>query len=144
MGLSPSDKSRIEKQFDHFCKMVLKNEKKDICKHNKYLLMNEKTFSELTFDEFNQMYSVDKYLGFCFKITVSGFQINIEDERLFDAIRELPEKSRDIILLSYWLDMTDKEISNTLNLVRRTVCYLRANALKQIKQYLEQITGETS
>ena len=142
MKLSPSDKQRIEKQFDHFCKVVLKNEKKDICKHNKYLLVNEKAFSELTYDELNQLYSLDDYSDICFRIIVLGFEISIEDERLFKAIKALPEKRKTIILLSYWLGMTDKEISRTLKLVRRTVSYMRINALKQLKQYLEHIPGE--
>ena len=30
MGLSPSDKKRLEMQFDHYCKTVIANEMKNI------------------------------------------------------------------------------------------------------------------
>lgn len=49
----------------------------------------------------------------------------------------LPERKRDIILLSYFLDMSDAEIAELLNVVRTTVFRHRKSALAKIKQYLE-------
>ena len=47
------------------------------------------------------------------------------------------ERKRDIILLSYFLDMSDAEIGELLNVVRTTVFRHRKSALAKIKQYLE-------
>ena len=41
------------------------------------------------------------------------------------------------ILLSYFLDMSDAEIAELLNVVRTTVFRHRKSALAKIKQYLE-------
>ena len=48
-----------------------------------------------------------------------------------------PKGNRDIILLSYFLDMSDAEIGELLNVVRTTVFRHRKSALAKIKQYLE-------
>ena len=53
------------------------------------------------------------------------------------GLNALPERKRDIILLSYFLDMSDAEIGELLNVVRTTVFRHRKSALEKIKQYLE-------
>ncbi len=138
MELSLSDKNRIEMQFDHYCKTVIANEMKNIKKHDTYLLRNEKMFSELTKEEYNGLYTVDRYQCMNHIISAAGFLLEIENELIFEAINILPDHLQNIIVLSYWLGMTDKEISKDLNIVRRTVCYLRRSVLRQIKKYLEK------
>lgn len=49
----------------------------------------------------------------------------------------LPDKKRDIVLMSYFLDMSDDEIGALLNVVRSTVFRHRKSALAKIKQYME-------
>lgn len=144
MGLSLSDEQRIEEQFDHFCKKVISNEMKDIRRHNKYLLRKEKILSELTQEDLGQLIVIDKYHGINSKIEAAGFLLEIENELLFEAISILSEKKRNIILLSYWLDMTDEDISHYLRMVRRTVSYMRTSSLKQLKKLMENNRSETS
>lgn len=144
MPLSFSDKQRIEKQFDYFCKKLMKNEKKDIDKHNAYVASNEKLFSNLNIQELNQLYSFDNYEITKEKISILGQEIEIVNNQLYDAIQALSEVKQKIILLSYWLEMTDKEIAQVLNIVRRTVCYLRQSTLKRIKQHMENNKSGTS
>ncbi len=109
---------------------------KDIRQHESYLLEHEKAFSELTPNEMNQLYSIDKYnLGG--QLAAAGFVFEIENETLLEAINTLPDIKRDIVILSYWLNMTDKEISSFLHLVHWTVSYMRSSALKLLKKYLE-------
>jgi RNA polymerase sigma factor (sigma-70 family) len=138
VSLSPSEKRRIEMQFDHFCKTVISNEMRNIKKHNSYLLRNEKTFSELTESEYNKLSSADEYKCFHHFIKAEGYLLEIKDERLFEALCKLPEHKRDIIIFSYWMGMNDKDISEELNIVRRTVNYLRRSSIQQIKKYLEK------
>jgi len=137
LEFSSSDKDRIEKQFDHFCKKTITNEVRDIKKHYGYLQQNEKLFSELSRVERNQLSTVDEYSSTGFEIAVAGFLLDIENELLYEAINALPLNKRNVILLSYWLDMTDAAISRCLNLVRRTVSYMRTSSLKQLKKYIE-------
>ena len=55
---------------------------------------------------------------------------------LAEAISALPVDRRDIILLSYFLDMSDAEIANVLNMVRRSVAYRRTSTLKLLKNLM--------
>ena len=137
MEFSSSDKQRIQKQFDHFCKKTITNEMKDIKRHHYYLQQKEKLFSELSPVELDQLYSMDKYSCTGLEIRVAGFLLYIENELLFEAINTLPRNKRNVILLSYWCEMTDEAISRRLNLVRRTVSYMRNSSLKQLKEYIE-------
>jgi len=61
----------------------------------------------------------------------------VENEKLAEALSALPESKRDIVLLAYFLDMSDQEIADKLNLVRSTVQYRRASSLKEMKQRME-------
>ena len=49
----------------------------------------------------------------------------------------LPDDRRDIVLLAYFLDMTDREIAEKLDMVRRTVQYKRTQSLKELKKEME-------
>ena len=55
---------------------------------------------------------------------------------LADALAQLPEGKRDVILLSYFLEMTDREISEKLNIVHQTVSKRRLVTLKELREYL--------
>ena len=57
---------------------------------------------------------------------------------------EYNEEQRDIILLAYFLDMTDQEIADKLNAVRRTVQYKRVRALENMRIGLEVMTDGNS
>ena len=50
---------------------------------------------------------------------------------------EAHDDKRDIVLLAYFLDMTDQEIADKLDMVRRTVQYKRAQSLKELKKEME-------
>ena len=63
----------------------------------------------------------------------------IENEDLANALTVLPDDKRDIVLLAYFLDMTDQEIADKLDMVRRTVQYKRTQSLKELKKELEVI-----
>ena len=43
---------------------------------------------------------------------------------------------RDVILLSYFLEMTDREISEKLNIVHQAVSKRRLVTLKELREYL--------
>ena len=54
------------------------------------------------------------------------------------SLAQLPDKKRDIILLSYFLGMTDREISEQLNVVRQVISRRRGSILKELREYLEK------
>lgn len=98
MEIPPSMQERIEKQFDHFCKTVLKNEARDIWRHNQILWQKEKPFSELTTEEFNQLLSFDKYKE-TYEFEISYFYSKLKMNFFIRALSRLREK----IVTSYLL-----------------------------------------
>jgi RNA polymerase sigma factor (sigma-70 family) len=122
--------------FDSFCKKVIKNEARNSYREEQRQRENEVSFSELSAQELEQLAVTDDYPSDYFTFDVAGHTIAVKSETIAEAIAALPEERRDIILLSYCLDMTDGEISQKLNLVRSTVQYRRASSLRELKKLI--------
>ena len=81
---------------------------------------------------------MDKYFSDKHYFRVLGKEIVVADPAIAEAIKQLSGSKRDIILLSYFLGMSDTEISKQLNTVRQTISKRRADTLKQLKEILEK------
>ena len=136
MELSSSDKERIQHQYDALAKKTLVGEAKSHRRTLAKRAAREVTFSDLSESELAQLFTTDEYESDYFRFQVSGFDVLVKNELLAEALT-LPERKRDIVLLSYFLDMSDTEIGELLNVVRTTVFRHRKSALAKIKQYLE-------
>ena len=137
MELTPSQKKTVRHQFDHFCKKILREEARDYFRHIAWRSEHEVSISELAEERLPQLYVVDEYPAEQFQFQVHGNGVTVRDEKLAGALASLPDEKRDIILLAYFLDMTDQEIGEAMNLVRRTVQYKRTSALKEMKRSME-------
>ena len=122
--------------FDSFCKKVLRNEVRDYYDEMKRLRDKEISFTELSEQELEQLSTTDKYFVTEQTFNVLGDEIIVNDENIAEALRSLPERKRDIILLSYFLELTDGEIGKKLNLIRSTVQYQRTSTLRELKKIL--------
>lgn len=138
MELSSSDKERIQHQYDALAKKTLVGEAKSHRRTLAKRAAREVPFSDLSESELAQLFTTDEYKSDYFRFQVSGFDVLVKNELLAEALNALPERKRDIILLSYFLDMSDAEIAELLNVVRTTVFRHRKSALAKIKQYLEE------
>lgn len=132
---SEEDTQRV---FDCYCKRILKNEAINIQKHKQYLNSKQVSFAELTPEQLAQICTYDEHSDDYSRFKVLEYDIAVKDELLAEALQELPERKRDIILLSYFLDYNDVEIAELLNLVRRTVNDQRNKALKDLKNRMEE------
>ena len=74
---------------------------------------------------------------------VLDYAVYIDNDDLAQAIASLPLDKRDIILLSYFLDMSDNEIAKLLNMVRSSVAYRRTSTLKLLKELMGGNTDDT-
>ena len=92
---------------------------------------------ELSENDLAGLAVTDKYFKDAFHFSVLDYDINVTDETLAEALQALPADRREIVLLSFYLDMPDREIAERLNLVRRTVAYRKDAALKKLKQIME-------
>ena len=128
----------IEAQFDCLVKKVIKCEQKkyyrDIFNHRK----REVTFSDLPENYFNKFSILDDYTSDYSVFNVLGIEIKVLDKQLSKALKILPEKKRNIILLSYFMDMSDSEIGQLMNLVKSTIYRHRTSTLEEIRKMYEE------
>ena len=132
------DKTTVEHQYDTLIKKVLIGEAKNARAELKKRRAYEVNFSDLNQQLFEKIGSCDEgpYENYLFEI--NGFDVIIRNELLAEAVTSLPERKRNIILMSYFLDMSDYEIADLLNLVRSTVTYHREDALEKLKRFMEE------
>ena len=128
--MKDSNEQRIQNQFGAFCTTVLKNEARCIQREQ------EKPLDELTAPELEQTATWDKYFMDEHVFEVQGLPVVVTGNLLAEAIAQLPEGKRDVILLSYFLGMSDREISERLNVVRQTISKRRLVTLKELREYL--------
>lgn len=136
--MKDSYEQRVQNQFGGFCTRVLKNEANRI--HNEYARQREleKSLDAVTPEELEQIAVMDRYFQDDHVFEVLGKQVVVTGDILAEAIAKLPDRKRDIILLSYFLGMTDREISEYLNVVRQAVSSHRTRILKELREILEK------
>ena len=135
---------RICRQFDSFCKIVLKNEAIDYERERKRLLRHEVSFSELRQGELIQLQHTDEYAIENEIFRVLSYEVEVKDELLVEALRHLPEKKRDVILMSFFMDMSDTEIGKQMNLVRSTIHHHCESSLQILKKFMEELENDES
>lgn len=130
------------KTFDAFCKRLLKNETIDDQRERERQSQREIVFSDLTKAEKNQLQYIDEYAPDRCIFTVLNTEIEISNSTLVQALSTLSTQCRDIILLSYLLDMPDTEISLQLSLNRSTIQYQRTSTLAKLRKLMEDYDHE--
>jgi RNA polymerase sigma factor (sigma-70 family) len=119
--------------FDSFCKTVLRNEardhyrkiKRDVARNER--VRNSVTIQHVVWDEYPSSTNILKFLD---------YEINIENEKLFEALNVLPETNKCVILLHACLRMSDQEISKKLNMSRSTVRNRRIDSMEKLRMTL--------
>ncbi len=136
---------QIRCAFNGFCKQTLKKELLAAHRDIKRRQLREVSFSDLTPQEENQLYTYDSYFeddeaekSFC----VAGKEITVK--LLAEALHSLPEEKRDAVLLYYFFDMNDAEIAKLRNVPRSTVQYRRTSSFELLKHYLEERAYDTN
>lgn len=141
MNLFPSDYESLLMRFDSFCKKVLKRKNYTLLAKEHQIRNRECTLSEINENAIDKFYITDKYNCFSFLINLDEVTVAIENEMLYEALMLLSERRLEIILLSYFMDMTDKEISEKIEIPKSTVQYNRNAALRHIKKIMEDKGG---
>ena len=134
--MKDSCEKRIENRFGVFGVKVWKNEARHIQGEYARIRDQEKSLGELTASELEQTAVWDRHFMDEYVFDVQGLPVVVNGNILADALAQLPEGKRDVILLSYFLGMTDREISEKLNIVHQTVSKQRRATLKELREYL--------
>lgn len=136
MKLTSQEKEIVRKKFCAYCIKVLHGEALNYLAELKKIREREVNFSELMPEEWNQLCTYDDFPD-AESFEVMGMDIQVKDAAISAALKKLPEKKRRIILMLYFLDMTEQEIAECLQLVQCTVHYHKADSLKLLRKLLE-------
>jgi RNA polymerase sigma factor (sigma-70 family) len=123
--------------YDSYCKKIIRYAALDCHNSRSRQLKHEATFSELSVQEAAQLAATDKYFMDSHKFDVLGETVSVLSDSLVEALTDLPPIYRKIVLVSFFFNMTDKEIAELLNMKRRTVAYHRAKTLSLLKKIME-------
>ena len=131
-----SHEEHIRHTFDAFCKKVLRNEVRDYLDSIARVRSKELFLSELPVETMEQLSMYEKYFVKEKTFDVLDYAIYIDNDDLAEAIAALPIEKRNIILLSYFIDMSDYEIAKRLNMIRRSVTYRRTSTLRLLRKLI--------
>lgn len=136
MELTKREQDIVRRKFGKYCIEVLNGEALNYLEELDKVWEREVDFSNLNEDVLNQLYSCEEFSDTDY-FQIMGMEVPVENPDISDALRRLPEKKRMIILMAYFLDMTEKEIAECLDLVQSTVHYHKADSLRLLKKILE-------
>lgn len=141
-----ADRERVEVQLIGFCIRVIENEARNIHREINLRRRKEKTFSDFTESEMNQLSTTDTYFlnEQTFWIVTNEneiIKVVVVNSDLYDAMKRLPQDKLNIILHSYFLGKTDQEIANEAKVVQSTVCRRRQKILELLKELIAEEGG---
>lgn len=127
---------RVQNQFSGFCTKVLKNEARHIQREYARQREREMSIDDLTSQELEQTSHEDHYLNGEHSFEVDGIPVVVVGDALATAISQLSPINQELILKSYFLDMTDREISEQIGVCRQSITKRRNGALKLLRRFL--------
>jgi len=134
--LSDNTKESVCHKFDSYCKKVLRNTVIKYINEVLYLSKHEVNFSDLPPNVY-PMSTNDEYFLQSRSFETSIGSIIVNDPNIAETIPDLPDIQREIILLYYIAEKTDKEIGEILKMPRSTVRDNRYAAIKFLKKIME-------
>lgn len=136
MSNNKSYDEKIQNQFGAFCVKVLKNEMKHIYRemyrHNKNISVNN-----ISLNQCKQISVYDTYFNDGYIFYVYGEKIIVYGNELASAIKRLSPHRRSVILLSFFTDLTDREIAKKMKSAHQNVSKSRKRALIELKEILK-------
>lgn len=141
MILSPKEIETIQYQFNAFCKKVLKGELATYRHEAALRTKREITFSDLSeiqMLQLSKLSCIDEYSVEFNQFEVLGQEFIVKDDAIVEALTELTDEQRDIILLAYFLDLPDRIIAEKLGMRWHNIQYRRTCSLKKLREILDK------
>lgn len=136
MKLNRQEKEIVRRKFCAYCIKVLHGEALNYLDELDRQREREVIFSELLKKDLDALYCCDEY-DMADYFTVMGRQVPVHNEWISMALKKLPVKKREIILMLYFLNMTEKEIADCLKLVQSTIHYHKDDSLRLLRKLME-------
>ena len=137
--MSPSSfEKAIRLQFDCLIRKVIDRTIKNYYRELGRRAKHEVPFCDVTEADLNHVAAIDEYSMGYTVFPVYGTEVRVFDENLCEAIKALSERQRNIVLMSYFLEMSDIEIGEIIGISRCSVYRSRMRALNVIREkYME-------
>lgn len=129
-------------RFDAFCKAVLRNEARAYLRNMERQRNRELTFSDLSQEELDKLYVVDRYPSDSFVFSAHGYELHIDNELVAESFAKLSKTEQSILILHCVLDMADGEIGSLIGMSRSAVQRHRTKTLKALRVALMALMPE--
>ena len=137
--MKPSDfQKTVQCRFESCLKKVVRSVVKDYYKELNRRKNKEISFSELPDVLVDKMAVWDDYETDYTIFSVCGIDIRVLDDELAEALKKLPERKRNTLLMYYFLEMNNEEIAKKQNISRSGVFQNRHNSLVLMKKLLKE------
>ena len=120
MKVTPDDYGR-RCQFDHFCKLVLRNEAKSYLSEMKRRRDREVSLGSLSQTDLDKLFTVDHYPSDSFIFPAYGCELQISDGLVAEAFATLPSMEQSILILHCVMELADGEIGALMGMSRSAV-----------------------
>ena len=123
--MKPSDfQKTVQCRFESCLKKVVRSVVKDYYKE-----LNRRKNKMAVWDDYETDYTI---------FSVCGIDIRVLDDELAEALKKLPERKRNTLLMYYFLEMTESEIANLQKITQSGVFRNRHHALETMKKILKE------
>lgn len=135
---TPSERIKgLLQMFDSFCVTVIRNFSRNLKRAAENRRKHDGTGEEPVEYLIELLSYEDIYKAEQLVLSADGLSCVVEDELLYKALLSLPENQQRVILYDFWGELTDREISERLEVTVRTVYNLRQRAFQKIRTYYE-------
>ena len=137
--MKPSDfQKTVQCRFESCLKKVVRHVVKDYQQGLKRRKDKEIPFCELPEIVVEKLAVWDEYETDYTIFNVCGNDIRVYDDELAEALKKLPERKRDNVLMYYFLELSDTKIADILNITRSGAFRSRYHALEALKKSLKE------
>ena len=134
---TPDSDRAAERQFDAFCKSVLRNEAINHAKELAAIRMHEIPLDELLPEDLINLVTTDDYPSDYYLFSFQGCCLPIQSESVACAFSSLNETDQSILILDFVLGLNDRETAEVVGLSRSSVQRRKATALLRLKELLD-------
>lgn len=121
--------------FNAYVRKALYNEKIDFHRKESNRRKHEVQISELPENTF---YSVDRYPSHENRLQIAGVQVPIKQDHLYEVLRKMEQRHRDVVYLSYALGWSDRRIAKLLGMSQSAVQRLKVKVLRDLRQKMKE------
>lgn len=142
--MTPERERIIEQQFDAFCKKVIRNTAANYTKALRKHIQQEIPFADLVNEVFPEPSAEDSYdlESKLFLIPATNNSVIVRDGALIAALDILQGDIRQIVLLSYFMGLSNSSIAKLLKISPSTVAKRKKKAVRTLREIMEGLDHE--